>query len=267
MFYNYNIYFVLIIGIVLFFIGRLLCEKINSNKLKVKILLILILISIPAMSFIIYYFHVIDNQIWYIEFRSINNIEKLTMFLGILIGYISKLLEKKGRDTKRIIIYLGMNLIFLIIPFIKPIISPIKRNNTFENEWKDGVCIQTTGSTCGPSSLATILKFYGIEKTEEEISKKAFTSGTSTEIWYLIRYARKEGLKVKVYKNKDIKETETPAIIGTKLGENIGHFITILSIKDNKLIIGDSLEGKKEMTEEEFLKEYRYEKIGISIKR
>ena len=262
MFYNHNIYIVLILGIILFYLGRVLAKKINNN---IFVILLLITISLPAISFIFYYFHLIDNKIDYIEFRSINNIEILTIFLGLLIGYISKITSKNVKDRKGFSIYLGLTVIFLLIPFIKPIISPVNKYNKIQNKWKDDICIQTTGSTCGPSSMATIFKFYGINKTEEEIARNAFTSGSSTELWYLIRYARNQGLKVKVYNNKKLNEIPSPAIIGTKIGGNVGHFITILEKKDNKFIIGDSLTGKKEMEQNDFEKEYVYDGIGIHI--
>lgn len=61
--------------------------------------------------------------------------------------------------------------------------------------WEDGVCLQSTMATCGPCSLATVFRSLGEPKTEAAIARGAFNSMTSTESWYLLRYARRQGLR------------------------------------------------------------------------
>ena len=46
------------------------------------------------------------------------------------------------------------------IPFIKPALDPIDLDR-LRNQCVTEICIQSTFSTCGPSSSATILKAFG----------------------------------------------------------------------------------------------------------
>ena len=87
----------------------------------------------------------------------------------------------------------------MLIPFIKPILLPVKAYSKIENKWQDNICIQTTNSTCGPSSLATLFKFEGIEKTEEEIAK-------DKQIQEKIDAKKEEDRKIKKEKEEKVKE-------------------------------------------------------------
>ena len=80
-----------------------------------------------------------------------------------------------------------------------------------------------------------------------------------------MRYARKNGLKVKLYNRKNINEIPAPSIIGTKLRSNVGHFIVLLDIIDNKFLIADSLGGRMLLTEKEFSEDYKYQNFAVHI--
>ncbi len=140
-------------------------------------------------------------------------------------------------------------------------------NETLADDWSDKVCIQSCGSTCGPSSLATIFRFYDILKTEQEISENCYSCASSTEIWYLIRYARENNLSVNCLSVNSLAEAKIPSIIGTRLGKTVGHFITLLGRENEFFIIGDPLNGKLKYTEKEFNKIYELNKVTYWITR
>ena len=64
------------------------------------------------------------------------------------------------------------------------------------DQWDGGACLQSTPSTCGPASIATILRSLGFPASEREVARNAFTYAGGTEAWYLARYVRSQGLNV-----------------------------------------------------------------------
>lgn len=239
---NYNIFFSLIIGIIFYFIGTVIGRKIKSRSFRLLLISMAFVLSIPGLLMIFYYLHFFKLSVWYVNLRTIDFIEISNSFLGFFIGLLTPLRQS-------LFLNLSVLTIFLIIPYIKPIIRPTSISR--ESGWSDNVCLQSTGATCGPSCLATIFKYYNINKTESEIAKKSYTCASGTEIWYLLRYAKSQGLKYKCSIQDNINFIKSPAIIGIKLG-TIGHFITFLGINNSNYIIGDPLDGKSEITKELF---------------
>ncbi|MCH2225120.1 MAG: cysteine peptidase family C39 domain-containing protein [Crocinitomicaceae bacterium] len=226
-------------------------KRLEGSKHKYLFLVTCFLLAIPGFSMATYYFHLIESPSWYITFRSISNIEWMNSFIGLFLGVIE--VKKKG-------IALLLSVILITIPYAKPILRPINVNS--ETKWIDDVCIQSTYASCGPSSLATIFKLKGIHSSEAEIATSAFTCSSGTEIWYLLRHASNKGLNYSCKKIQNIQQVQPPCIIGTKI-HNIGHFITVLRTNKEKLLIGDPLIGKIELTNKEFLKRYKLDGLMI----
>jgi len=60
---------------------------------------------------------------------------------------------------------------------------------------RGGVCLQTTYSTCGPASSASLLQAFGQDASEQQLARESFTSKGGTEIWYLARAFRRRGFR------------------------------------------------------------------------
>lgn len=264
MFFNPNVCIAIFIGILLFTLGDTLGSNAKRRSIVAMLLIAGIVMVLPALSFGLYYVHVIDEPIWYIEYRSIPYIEILSGFSGFLFGLLSKTLSKIRTVNIHQFLYFLIAMLFCIVPFIKPIVLPVKLFSNITNTWVGDVCMQSTPSTCGPCSAATILKYYGINITEEEIARNSYTAATGTEIWYLIRYLRNIDFDVRLHKIDNIFDVPTPAIVGTKVGW-AGHFIALLDIQDDKLVIGDSLVGELVLTREEFNERYTFEHFVFEI--
>jgi len=269
MFFNRAIFPAVITGIMFFIIGQRVSGVVNGKPVRLLLGLLFILLCVPNFLFVAYYLHFINEPIWYVKFRAINNIELLSSLIGLFFGFVTFKDESFGvfklKTLNKYIFVICMLLI--IIPFIKPIIRPVSRNSEFLDRWKDGVCLQSTGSTCGPAALSTIFNYYGISKKEEEIARASFSSSSGTENWYLIRYAEKNGLKTEVlYKNR-LEDVPVPSIIGTYINGRIGHFITILGKEGDRFVVGDSLKGKLLLTEKEFNEHYTFSNFALHIKK
>ena len=269
-FINPNIYPALISGIILFFAGVILSRNLRDNKIVFPLFFVLLLLCLPGLSFILYYMRIFGEPIRYVEFRCIRGVEILSCLWGLFFGFIySKVMSSSGSSLFRNILeilFAFISMILILIPFIKPIILPVQPSVQFQDRWRDGVCLQSGGSTCGPASLATVLSIYGVRKSEEEIARNSYSCSSGTENWYMIRYARSLGFKVSCSKENDIDKVPFPSIIGTRLGK-IGHFVVLLDRVGESYIIGDSLKGRLKLSREEFDRRYRFEGVVVYLEK
>ena len=218
-----------------------------------------VLTAIPGASFSIYYAHIFPEQDWYYQFRSLTGTEFLIVFLGIAGGLAATFLP----HILLILPLLGV-VAFSITPFIKPFIGPIP-DDTFQDEWHGEVCLQSTPSTCGAASTATILK-RGTDVKESEIAAEAHSYAGGTEAWYLARAVRARGFDVEfVFTEGFSPEIGLPAVVGVQLGA-IGHFIPILGQEGERFIIGDPLHGRELLSLDQLNQRYKFTGFHMRIK-
>lgn len=268
MIFNPNFILSLLLGLLLFFISTKIAKLIAKPQNKIIFLVIsfilaLISLSIPAA----YLSDLIGANPIYAQFRTYPYTELLVILAAPFLGVINAWLADKkiSSSLNRVLtgLCLTVMLLYISLPFIKPLIKPLQNN--LANKWQDNVAIQTTPATCGPSSLATILKYYGKEDTEANIAKQVFTSATGTENWYLARYAHSQGFDYQFLHIEDLASVPTPAIIGVRLS-NFGHFITLLNYQNGIYEIADPLTGRTLLTQEQFNHKYYYTGFVLYIK-
>lgn len=214
--------------------------------------------AIPGASFAVYYVHIFPEPSWYYQFRSITGTELLIVILGIAGGLVATLLPR---------VFLVLPLLgvaaFSIAPIIKPFIGPIPAG-TLQDEWDGEICLQSTPSTCGAASTATILKQLGVDVTESELAAEAHSYAGGTEAWYLARAARSRGFDVNfVFTAGFTPEDGLPAVVGVRLG-TIGHFIPILGKEGDRFIVGDPLRGRELLSRVDL--EERYDFTGFHMR-
>ncbi|GAA5127463.1 hypothetical protein GCM10023212_32380 [Luteolibacter yonseiensis] len=144
------------------------------------------------------------------------------------------------------------------------IMSPLDRSG-LKATWEDGACLQSTESTCGPASAASIMRFLGYRASEREVAAAAFTTSSGTEAWYLARYFRARGLSPRF----DFRETfdlsaGLPAIVGVRMA-GFGHFIAVLEVREGMVTFVDPLSGKRTLTEEEFRDTHEFTGFHLSV--
>jgi predicted double-glycine peptidase len=136
---------------------------------------------------------------------------------------------------------------------------------------KEGVCIQTTGFTCGAASAVTVLRQIGIEAQESELAILAKTTSTGTTNDKLIYAIRKlyggKGIDCQYREFNSIAELKDicPMIAIIKLSPVVDHYTAVLEVTDDKVIIGDPLAGKKEWSYANF--KNKWSAAGIVLKR
>ena len=195
----------------------------RSLSLKITAVFLFGTLAIPATFYSVYYLHILPEQEWFYTLRSWPASDFLVVFQGAAAGAFSTILPRK-----LLILALFGTILLALVPSIKPLLNP--PSLTSKENWKDAVCLQSTPSTCGPASVATILKYYKKDASEREIARYARTSGSGTEAWYLARYLRKRGMNPDfVFGEGFIPDGKFPAVVGVKLG-SYGHFIAVLDV-------------------------------------
>jgi predicted double-glycine peptidase len=125
-------------------------------------------------------------------------------------------------------------------------------------------------SWCGPSALKTILNFYGIKKTAQEVATECHTNkreGTSAE--QLKAAAEKFGLKAEIKEHctfEDIREwlqKDTPMIVNWFAGDcgetadNAvpgGHYSVVMGLDADHVYVSDPDVGRiRQITREDFM--------------
>jgi peptidase C39-like protein len=241
---NPNLLFVPTLGIagVFFLAGFLMSRKIVRRVGTSFLLIASAFFAIPGVLMVIYYFHLFDNAMWFYRFRAMRFSELSASGLGVVAGILH---SNDPRDSiARRLSAPVVLLFFLMVPFIKPIISSVDFSH-LKNQWEGDVCLQSIPSTCGPASAASMLKSFGQEASEKELAKECYTYTGGTENWYLARAFSRRGFDVE-FVNKRETQGQIPvqAIAGVTLRSGAGHFIAVLAETPTDYVIGDPLKGK-----------------------
>ena len=253
-----------IISAILAFVAFLATYRATTGiprKKRIIFAMLALVAALPGASFAIFYTQILPESAWYYQFRSIPGIELLLVFLGVAGGLVATFLPR---------MLLGFPLFamaaFSIVPFIKPFVGPIP-DGKLRDEWDGEVCLQSTSSTCGAASTATILKQLGTDATESEIAAEAHSYSGGTEAWYLARAARSRGFDVDfVFTSGFTPEVGLPAVVGVRLG-SIGHFIPILGHDGDRFIVGDPLRGRESLSREELNRRYQFTGFHMRIQK
>lgn len=125
----------------------------------------------------------------------------------------------------------------------------------------EGICRQGPGYTCGPAAAVTALRRLGVEADEGPLAIAAHTNwagGTPTDSLCTAIEARYGQACHPAYFNSvaDLRGRE-PAIAVIKFGFMVDHYVTVLAVGDDEVVIGDPLHGRESMTHEDFLDQWR----------
>lgn len=221
---------------------------------------VMVLLATPAALFAFHYTKLLGEPIWLYRLRALPGSELLAALAGVSAAWV------QGRWVPRLnLSHVGKRLlvpvslvVLLAIPYLKPVFRPLRMNSLLDT-WRDEVCLQSSGATCGPASAATILRQFGLPTTERELAVESHTSASGTENWYLARALRKRGMKV-VFTRDNTLQPSLPAIAGVRLKEtaNAGHFIALLARQDGELVVGDPLEGRSTNSLAELQRRYDF---------
>jgi hypothetical protein len=202
------------------------------------------------MLFASCYLHFFDNAAWFYNLRAVPYVELTGAGAGLLAGIVQRRMAPAGR----IVVPVGA-LLLILVPHLKPLLAPLdlaKLRDRCEGE----VCLQSTLSTCGPASAATLLRRLGRAATERELAVEARSSASGTEVWYLARALRARGVDAvaRVVPGQIV----APSIAGVVLPGNAGHFIAVLRQTPAEVTVMDPMHGLAVIPRAELARRYRF---------
>lgn len=199
------------------------------------------------MLFAAYYLHFFDSWAWFYNFRAAPYSELAASGLGLGAGTIHRWIG--GKPLAPAVLFA-----VLFVPYAKPLLSPVDLTK-LSAEKTGEACLQSTPSTCGPASAASLLRTFGIQASERELAEEAMTSRSGTEVWHLARALRRRGIASTAITDGAI---HAPAIAGVLLRGNSGHFIAVMSVNSETVTIMDPMHGVSTLTHAELTKRYRF---------
>ena len=228
---------------------------------RLPLAVVSVLLAIPGASFAAYYAHALPEPSWYYEFRSWRGTESLLILLGVAGGVVASLLPRR-----LLILPVFGTAAFAVAPVLKPFVRPIPQE-TLSDRWDAGICLQSTPSTCGAASVATILSYCGVRVGEKELAQEAHSYAGGTEAWYLARAVRNRGCDARFrFSSGFDPEIPFPAVAGVRL-DSVGHFIAILSRAGDRFQIGDPLAGREDLTRNELVDRYVFTGFYMAISK
>lgn len=250
--------------LLLFFIGQISIKHCRTQGQKLALSSLWLILGIPGFLFPLYYLHLFDNALWFYEFRSLPYSELSVIGLGIFAGALAELTRASKLISQKLLILILV--LGTVGPHTKSVFAPVASHQFSEN-WNKDVCIQSTPSSCGAASAATIFRIFGEPLSEQDIAKKCFTYRGGTENWYIARLFRERGYAVTYRIEKSLPEDlQTPAIAGVRIGGG-GHFIAILENSRDVFVTGDPLVGREIVNKDEMNKKFDFTGFFMEIKR
>jgi len=179
----------------------------------------------------------------------------------------------RHRDRIFLRVFTGVFLInSVVMPFFLPALIRNDLAAIVTKIDRDGVCLQQTGYTCGPAAAVTGLHMLGLPAQEGQLAIWSHTSqlfGTIPDD--LANALRKnyggralEARYQKFDKVSDLKQAGiTLAVV--KYAFFVDHFVTVMSVADNQVTVGDPLSGKTIYTSDEFSNMWRFPGITLRL--
>jgi hypothetical protein len=258
----------LAVGCLVFRLGETVRRRQNSRAAIAGTTVVGLVLAFPAVLFAAYYLHLFDDAAWFYEFRSWRFVELAGAGIGFPAGYAASWIRSGPAIVRRGLV-LGVAVLAMLVPYAKGIFFPVNLSG-MRDQWSDGVCLQSSSASCGPSCAATLLKQAGIEATEREIAAECYTCTTGTENWYMARALRRRGLLVDFATDGAQPEAlRCPAIAGARLGtrHGAGHFIAVLDATEGAYVIGDPLQGRLTIPRDEIHDRYYFTGFFMVVRR
>jgi len=241
---------------IFFLVGVSLERKVASKAMRLGLLLCGVVLACPGLLFVLYYLHLLDSAAWFYNLRTVRYTELLASGLGLLAGIGHAWWQPESIGEKCAVPSALFVLAF--IPFVKPLFDPLDLSQ-LTNRCPGGVCMQSTFSTCGPASAATLLHAFGDDASETELARESLTSRGGTEIWYLARALQRRGIGTRVViESPENMVLPSPAIAGVLLPGHAGHFIALLTRDGNQVTFVDPMKGKAMLSVAQLKDQYHF---------
>jgi hypothetical protein len=161
---------------------------------------------------------------------------------------------------------------FSILPFALPAVLKGSHERLETVIDLNRVCIQGTTYTCGPAEAVTALDRLGLKGEEGAIAIAAYSNpvtGTPTDLLCgaLEELYIEDGLTCEYRFFDTIAELKLVglSIAVIKYSPMVDHYVVVLDISDDEIVLGDPLRGERTLTHDEFREIWRHD--GVVLKK
>lgn len=134
----------------------------------------------------------------------------------------------------------------------------------------DGICRQSTGYTCVAASMVTMLRAHNIDADETEMARLAHTqiNGGATDsrtLWALQTKLKGTNFRPRYQRLSaaDIITVPKPCMVQLDWGFFISHMVPVMDATAERVVIGDPLNGRRELTFAEFRSKWKGNAISL----
>lgn len=252
----------------LFWLGCRAGKHLSTLQSRLWLVTVAVAFALPGVVFAAYYGKLLGEPIWLYKFRALPGSELTASGAGLLAGFGHSLREKHPvvRQQLRRFTVPAVLALLLVVPYVKPIVRPLNWSQ-LQDQWDADVCLQSTPSTCGPASAATLCRRVGKPAKEADLARESFTYAGGTENWHLARALRRRGMSVAFLKRNSTQTTlPTSTIAGVTLTQGTGHFIALLERSGTNYIVGDPLEGREELSLSDLMSRYKFTGFFMEVR-
>src|SRR5687767_2589821 len=136
----------------------------------------------------------------------------------------------------------------------------------------DGVCRQTSNYSCGAAAASTLLAQLGINSDEREMAVRCGTNALSgTDEFAVCRGLRSKlagtGWRVDLVESdwESLRRQKLRIMVTVKFSFLIDHWVVVLKISDDEVVVGDPLIGRVSRSKAGFLSDWR--KVVVTVER
>ena len=120
------------------------------------------------------------------------------------------------------------------------------------------ICLQAHAYSCGPAAAVTCLQRVGLQADEGAVAIDARCSpafGTDAHVLAAALTERfgAQGLRCEFRYFESLDELPTPAVADTVMPLIGGHYVAVLLVEKDYVVVGDPMSGMRRMPREEFL--------------
>ncbi len=161
---------------------------------------------------------------------------------------------------------------FSLLPYLLPAFNRAELRSLKTHFDNYGVCLQSTGYTCGPAAAVSALREFDIAAEEGVLAVFSYSTssaGTPPELLCraMMKLYKKDGIECEFRafdRAADLKEV-LPVLAVVKFGFLVDHYVTVLRVTDDYITVADPAQGMRVLSVEEF--ESNWRRQGITVRR
>ncbi len=166
-------------------------------------------------------------------------------------------------QKRAVIAFTGMFVLyFSVLPFVMPAFAYPTLARLRPRVERNGVCMQQTDYTCGPAAAVTMLGALGIGADEGKLAilahTNAFIGTTNGSLCSAIAQGYGVPCRAESFDSVAQLRGKTPCVAVVKFNFMMDHFVAVLDVTDDAVVIGDPSTGLRTDTLGKFAGIWRY---------